>query len=184
MYESLVLNRYGVPIEIIGWEKAISRIYCEAIAFPIAEYEKSISSPNISVLLPSVIQMIYSNHQPKKFTNVLPFNRKNVYMRDRGICMYCKRKVSISNFTIDHVVPQSMGGQTEWDNVVVCCIKCNSKKGCKPLKLSGLKLIRDPYIPKLNKAAPLNLVSKIGLNIQHESWSDYIYWVISSGCNI
>lgn len=179
MYEALVLNKSGIPIEIIDWEKAVSHVYCEEIAYAIAEYDKIVSSPNISVFVPSVIQMIYSNHQPKRFTKILPFNRKNVYLRDNGTCMYCGKSVSLSNFTFDHIIPQCSGGETEWTNVVVCCMKCNSKKGCKPLKQSGLKLIREPFIPKLTKAAPANLVSKIGLEIPHESWADYVYWNIT-----
>ena len=177
MVETLQLSKGGIPIEIIDWQKAMSLCYVLETAFPLVEYpDKVIHTPNQSFLIPSVIQLISSDHQPKNYVKYLPFNRKNVYLRDKGRCAYCNKPVSLSNFTFDHILPQSLGGKTNWLNVVVSCIKCNSKKGCKPLNKCGLSLIREPYQPKLDKAAPASLVSKIGIEIPEVSWEDYIYW--------
>ena len=48
----------------------------------------------------------------------------------------------------DHVVPRSKGGKTEYGNIVAACRRCNTKKGDKPLKTSGLVLKRKPVHPK------------------------------------
>ncbi|MCK9442727.1 MAG: HNH endonuclease, partial [Methanothrix sp.] len=174
--ETLMLNKYSVPIEIVDWQRAMSLCYGLEIAIPLKEYkDKVIRTPNKEYLIPSVIQLIESDNNPK-YTKVLPFNRKNVYLRDRGKCVYCNKNVSLSNFTFDHVIPQCDGGKTNWENVVVSCMKCNSKKGSKQLSKCGLKLKHKPYIPKLDKAAPVSLVTKIGIEISEEYWEDYIYW--------
>ncbi|MGC1467757.1 MAG: HNH endonuclease [Sphingorhabdus sp.] len=49
-----------------------------------------------------------------------------------GICFYCKKdkaeEVSIE-LTIDHIEPQSVGGDSNLTNLVVACKPCNAKKG-------------------------------------------------------
>lgn len=177
MVETLMLNKGSIPIEVVDWKRAMSLCYVLETAIPLVEYEeKIIHTPNRDYLIPSVIQLITSDHQPKRYVKNLPFNRKNVYLRDGGRCMYCGKKVGLASFTFDHVNPQSLGGETDWENVVVSCMRCNSKKGCRPLSKCGLELIRQPYAPKLDKAAPASLVNKIGIQIPEESWEDYIYW--------
>ncbi len=41
-------------------------------------------------------------------------------------CAYCGSKIDI---TLDHVIPQSFGGQDISSNIVCCCKKCNHNKG-------------------------------------------------------
>lgn len=177
MNDTLELSKSGIPIQIIDWQKAISLCYVLETAYPLAEYsDRVIHTPNREFIVPSVIQLINSDHQPKNYTKFLPFNRKNVYIRDKGRCAYCNCNVSLYNFTFDHIVPQCLGGDTNWNNVVVSCMKCNGKKGSKPLNKSGMSLIREPYQPTLDRAAPASIVSKIGINIPEVSWEDYIYW--------
>jgi len=178
MKECLQLNRSSIPIEIIIWQEAVSKVF-EGEAFVLANYDIEIHSPSTTMQMPSVIQLTHSNYQPKKFVKNLPFNRKNVYIRDHGHCMYCGKRVGLANFTFDHVIPRWTGGKTEWTNIVVSCIRCNSKKGGKLLSRTSMSLLREPYAPRLDKAAPVNLVNKIGIRIPEKSWEDYIYWNIT-----
>jgi len=60
--------------------------------------------------------------------------------------------------------------------VVICCLRCNSEKGGQSLSKYKRKLIRQPYAPRLTKAAPAHLVNRIALDIPHITWRDYIYW--------
>ena len=177
MVETLMLSKGAIPIEVIDWKRAISLCYVLETACPLVFYEdKVVHSTKEEFYIPSVIQLLDSEHQPKKFVKSLPFNRKNLYIRDSAKCMYCGKDISLSSFTFDHIVPQCDGGKTNWLNVVASCMKCNSKKSNKSLKKSGMKLIREPYIPQLDKAAPASVVNKIGINIPVESWEDFIYW--------
>jgi 5-methylcytosine-specific restriction endonuclease McrA len=49
--------------------------------------------------------------------------------------------------TIDHVIPRSKGGTHTWDNVVIACATCNSKKGDRFLHEIGMKLKTQPKAP-------------------------------------
>lgn len=173
--ESLVLSKSQSPINIVHWQEAICKVFNNE-ADVLVEYDVMVHSPSMSMFVPSVIQLSHSKYVPKNYTKTLPFNRKNVYLRDHGRCMYCGKKVGLSSFTFDHVFPQHRGGLTVWENVVVSCMRCNFKKGGKLLHNSGVRLLRHPYAPRLNKSAPVDVVNKIGLKIPHVTWSDYIYW--------
>ena len=176
---TLVLNQGAIPVSIVSWQRAVSLIFMEK-AIALENYDRILHASNgrDTLPMPSVIQCIDLNYIPTKFTKVLPFSRRNVYIRDGGKCMYCGKKIGLSSFTFDHVIPQCLGGKTEWTNVVVSCIRCNSRKGGKPLHKCGLRLIRKPFAPKLDKAAPSHLISKIAAEIPHDTWIDYIYWNI------
>lgn len=176
--ETLVLNAAVIPVSVVSWQRAVTLIFADR-AIAVANYDRDIhSSGNFSMKMPSVIQCTRSDFMPKRFIKELPFSRQNVYIRDKGCCCYCGKKVSLSNFTFDHVHPRCLGGKTEWLNVCIACMNCNLKKGGKTLKRSGMKMIRHPYIPKLDKAAPAHLVSRIAAEIPHETWQDYLYWSI------
>lgn len=179
MDSTLVLNKGGIPVSVVSWQRAVALI-CAERAIALENYKRDLHSSGgrIVMSMPSVIQCTDSDFVPKRFTSTLPFSRKNVYIRDGGRCMYCGKKVGLSSFTFDHVKPRCAGGESCWTNVVVSCMRCNSKKGSRHLERSGLNLIRKPYAPRLDKAAPSHLVSKIAGEIPHESWSDYVYWNI------
>ena len=34
-----------------------------------------------------------------------------------------------AGLTVDHVIPRSRGGLSEWDNIVAACAPCNRRKG-------------------------------------------------------
>jgi len=192
MLQTLELNKASVPVGIISAKRALIAV-CNKRAIALANYDKVYHSSDyicmdlnlvkgknslISIPIPSVIRFIDSDFMPKRYTNILPFNRMNVYIRDSGTCCYCGKKVSISNFTFDHVIPRADGGKSCWENVVVSCVKCNNQKDRIPLHKFSKKLIKKPYVPHLTKAAPEHLVSRIAMEIPHETWLDYIYWRI------
>ena len=176
MHDSLVLNAAGIPVGVVSWQRAVTLYFAEK-ALILSTYEDSvIRSVSLAMPTPAVIQCMRSHYMPRRFVRVLPFSRRNVYIRDKGRCLYCGRKVGLSSFTFDHVRPRWRGGKSEWTNVVVSCMRCNSRKGGKTLERSGLRLLRRPFAPRLDKAAPANLVSRVAAEIPHESWEDYIYW--------
>lgn len=74
--------------------------------------------------------------------------RKNLLLRDNFTCQYCGKRVSTSNFTIDHVMPKSRGGDGSWENFVVACFKCNVAKRDRTPKEAGLVLRTKPTKPK------------------------------------
>lgn len=47
-----------------------------------------------------------------------------------NICYYCNKEI-IGKKTIDHKIPVSKGGTNDKENLVLCCVHCNSQKGNK-----------------------------------------------------
>jgi hypothetical protein len=56
--------------------------------------------------------------------------RCRVYKKSERVCVYCNKKLSKKTFTIDHVIPISLGGNLFHEpNIVICCKECNEEKG-------------------------------------------------------
>jgi hypothetical protein len=54
--------------------------------------------------------------------------RFEILRRDDHTCYYCGRKPPEVKLTIDHVLPQALGGDDAATNLVTCCEDCNSGK--------------------------------------------------------
>lgn len=139
----LALSNTYEPLGVIDWEKAIN-LYFNGKVHIVSEYEQAIRSPSIEMKIPSVI--VFQRGKNRK-VNSVRFSRKNIWIRDEGRCQYCAHPVSIKNYTLDHVIPKTAGGKTNWINVVTCCTPCNQKKGDKSLNKAGMKLLKDPMKP-------------------------------------
>jgi len=165
----LALGANYAPIGTISWKKAVALVFLDKV-ITLEEYDEEIRSPSFVMKIPSVIVM--KNSKMRRINSVR-FSRKNVWLRDEGLCQYCSKHVSVNNFTIDHVNPKFAGGKTTWDNVVVSCYDCNQKKGEKTLKESGFKLLKVP-----RKPASLPFVNEIvgfyNQNYLHPSWK---FWL-------
>jgi HNH endonuclease len=194
-YRTLQLTASGMPNAIVSCKRALAMVGDGRAIIRKSYTDETVirSSPSfvttrfgmaksgnelIVMAIPSVIQCVKSEYEPRKFTNVLKFNRFNIYVRDQGRCQYCGRKVSLSEFTFDHVIPQSEGGITWWTNIVVSCTRCNGQKASKSLKKYHRKLIKKPVPLKIDKAAPEHIVNQLAADMPHETWLDYIYWNI------
>jgi 5-methylcytosine-specific restriction endonuclease McrA len=75
------------------------------------------------------------------------FSRRNLYRRDKFACQYCNARPGTEELTIDHVIPKSKGGRTTWENCVLACLACNTRKGNKGLHEVGLSLRTEPKRP-------------------------------------
>lgn len=56
--------------------------------------------------------------------------RKEVYERDAYRCVSCG---SWHDLSIDHIIPESKGGETVSENLQTMCRFCNSRKGNRDL---------------------------------------------------
>lgn len=54
--------------------------------------------------------------------------KKTVAERANGCCEYCRSQVSfaIQPFSIEHIIPRSIGGETVLDNLAFSCQGCNN----------------------------------------------------------
>jgi 5-methylcytosine-specific restriction endonuclease McrA len=56
--------------------------------------------------------------------------RRLVADRGQHCCEYCRTQArySADSFTVDHIIPRSLGGATTADNLALCCHGCNQHK--------------------------------------------------------
>ena len=60
----------------------------------------------------------------------IPLNlRRRIIERDGLHCVYCDEDLSSAEIHMDHVIPESQGGETTYNNLQVTCRKCNLAKG-------------------------------------------------------
>lgn len=62
-------------------------------------------------------------------------SRLRIYERDNYKCYKCGKLLTRWDATIDHIVPVSRGGTNQKDNLVTCCLMCNSKRRNKEIEL-------------------------------------------------
>lgn len=57
--------------------------------------------------------------------------RQQIAERDHHLCSYCRtaEKIVGGEFTIDHILPESLNGATEVHNLCLACWRCNLIKG-------------------------------------------------------
>lgn len=60
---------------------------------------------------------------------ISPAFREFVIHRAKGLCEYCQTPmVIVIEMEIDHIKPESLGGETTPENSCLACISCNSHK--------------------------------------------------------
>ena len=70
--------------------------------------------------------------------------RSNVFKRDAHQCQYCGSEKDLS---IDHVMPRSRGGGSNWKNLVTACKPCNARKGDYTPDEANMPLNMQPFKP-------------------------------------
>lgn len=192
----LVLNKNWQPIKILNAFDAISDLFigkAECIdcnynchdfdswvnnwedLYDISSLDKTkiIVTSQFKFMIPEIIK--YKTIS-RAYDFKVKFSRKNVFKRDGNVCQYCHKEFPLSRLNIDHILPRCRGGKTTWENVVVSCIKCNSKKDDKTPEEANMKLLKQPmrplYIDHDNKK--YSSVPKFPT-----SWNDFVghmYW--------
>ena len=123
------------------------------------------------IAVPRIVRLLAYDRLPKR---QVKFNRRNIFARDGNHCQYCGGKFSLAEWSLDHVIPRSRGGHSDWDNVVCCCLKCNVRKGGRTPKEAHLRLITIPVRPRRSPVVTLRLTSD-----KYASWKQFLntaYW--------
>jgi len=178
--QTLVLSTSYEPVAIFDWKRAFNKILNKR-AEAISNYtDKKLNSFEAAYNAPSIIRLLYFVSLPKNNTMFEPFTRKNIFIRDGGMCCYCGKKLKLSELHWDHIIPRDQGGKSNWQNICSCCLSCNLKKANKTPAEAGMKLLRKPYAPHRKHSRREELILKlkeIG-NIPDKKWFDYIYFDI------
>ena len=145
MQRVLLLNANGEPLGMVTWTKALKLVFRGKVRVYEYYQGETIRSATQEILLPSVIGLVRYVVIPG--SRKVGLNRKNLLIRDGYTCQYCKKELTSHNGTVDHLVPLSRGGQTQWENVVAACKPCNHKKANRTVEESGMHPARRPWVP-------------------------------------
>lgn len=160
----LILNASYEPLHVCSVKRAVSLLMHE-VAERIEDADKILRSPSRIVAVPSVIRLQKYVRRPPR--QRVAFNRRNVFRRDDHTCQYCGSKSN--DLTLDHVMPRSRGGATNWENVVACCHRCNARKRDRTPKEAGMALRRHPVAPRFLFSSAYGLLPSIEPN-----WKKYL----------
>lgn len=186
----LVLNRSFMPIHITSVRRALCLLYrglAKVVdrqyelfdfeswaALSVAVHEEKIGMINGAIRVPRVILLHFYDRLPRR---PVKFSRLNIYLRDENTCQYCGKRYSRSELNLDHIVPVSLGGKTDWENVVCSCTRCNIKKGGRLPDAAGMTLLKKPTKPHWSFF--FRLLTK---PVHYEEWKpflsmvDFSYW--------
>jgi 5-methylcytosine-specific restriction endonuclease McrA len=164
----LVLNATYEPINVTGVRRAIVLVL-KGVATTEEEDGSFIHSARMAFRIPSVIRLTEFRHIPHE-TRAL--SRKNILIRDRYTCQFCGRTLPASELTLDHIIPRSRGGHTDWDNLVACCHKCNNLKGDRLPEEAGVRLKRPPRPFTIHTSR--QIMRMVGRS--DERWRKYLFF--------
>ena len=169
--KTLVLNSdyspiSAFPLSVIDATEAVKRVV-NGTCYVVEEYDRLIKSPNIEMNWPSVI--IRKQYLKRENTAIL--RPEALYYRDDRKCAYTGKFLSLKDVTIDHVIPESKGGKTEWNNVVIASYEANQAKGDK-MPIGIWKPRIKPYTPTYSQLVALR--KKYPIMVYHPTWVPYL----------
>lgn len=142
---------------LVAWEQWID--------LPVRSQDSGIRTANRVIRAPTVIVQANYAKMPLKRPKL---NARAIWERDGGICQYSRKKLTRKQGNIDHVNPKDRGGRDTWENMVVCDVGINSRKGNRLNSEVGLKLIRQP------KAPPALPVAVTIREAAHPHWTPFL----------
>jgi 5-methylcytosine-specific restriction endonuclease McrA len=196
----LVLNRFYMAIRVVNVRRALTLLYrgcAEVITIEEGQYsnfdfetwcevsqifalekqpeEDYLRAVNFEIQVPRIVRLTRYDKLPQ--TSVR-FNRKNLFARDNHQCQYCGQTRPLSQLSLDHVVPRSLGGHTTWENIVCSCMKCNSRKGGRTPSQAGMALLTRPAKPRSNPALSIPMDDP-----RYHSWKIFVQNSASSSAS-
>jgi 5-methylcytosine-specific restriction endonuclease McrA len=187
----LVLNRFYMAIRVVSVRRALTLLYrqcaevitnesgqfasydfdswCELSQLASMEKqpgEDYIRAVGFELQVPRIARLTRFDRMPMQSVR---FNRKNLFARDDHQCQYCGKVQATHKLSLDHVVPRSHGGPTTWENIVCCCLRCNSRKGGRTPKQARMELLRTPEKPRVNP-----LLVQSADDPRYECWKTFL----------
>ncbi len=139
----LVLNASYEPINVCTIRRA-TVLLLKSRAELIERGEGVLHSERLEVERPCVIRLMRYVRIPRD-VHRRKITRKAVLARDAYTCQYCGSEAG--GLTVDHVIPRSRGGGSEWENIVASCAPCNRKKGNRLPREISMHPARRPTAP-------------------------------------
>lgn len=188
----LVLNRFYMAARVIDVRRSFTLLYrdcaevienengqyasydfaswCELSQLASLEKDEGedyIRTVNFELRVPRIVRLTRFDRMP---TQSVRFSRKNLFARDDHTCQYCGKNQPAHKLSMDHVVPKSHGGPTTWENIVCCCLRCNSRKGGRTPKEARMTLLSRPQKPRVNP-----ILAQSVEDPRYECWKTFLH---------
>ncbi len=124
MQHVLVLNASYEPLNVCSLRRA-HVLLIKGKAEVVETLERPLRAAAGSYPWPHVIRLLTYVRVPRIVQRKI--SRRALFARDGWRCVYCG--TASGRLTLDHVIPRSRGGGSEWENVVTSCAPCNLRKG-------------------------------------------------------
>ena len=163
------------PLSVVSAEDAVTTVWRDRAdvieVWPGAFFR----SPSVTIPVPKAMVLrdyVHVFADPK-------FCRRSVLLRDRYRCQYCGERFGAEELTFDHVLPRSAGGKTEWSNILMACVDCNTKKHSQlpnysARKGSSMRPLKEPRQPTASE------LFRNGLEFLpedlREDFQSFLYW--------
>ncbi len=142
---AMLMTDAATGLDIRGLDYMVPLRWNDWVQLPIEEDDEYVQTINCKIKIPKVIILSKFDKVPRKRPR---FSQKNIWIRDNYTCQYTGKKLKPGEGNIDHVVPRSKGGPTDWSNCVLACKKINAKKANATPEEAGLRLLKKPEPPK------------------------------------
>lgn len=167
----------GLPVEWMDWQTAVNLIFNDKVAWsygdrPIRLHGGRSRDTGLRSTLELDTILAVPDRSARFARGVPPLNNRELFHRDRHLCLYCGGEFAGRDLTRDHIIPLCRCGTDEWTNVVTACRACNHKKADRTLEEAGMKLLAVPYKP--NHAEFLILSNRRILADQMEFLKQYV----------
>ncbi|MDQ6893450.1 MAG: HNH endonuclease [Acidobacteriota bacterium] len=182
----LVLNRVFQAVQVTSVRKAFTLFYKGHVRavlpdystwdfdnwcdIPVQPHDEVVLTPSSAIRIPRVVALKEFDRLPRQDVK---FSRHNIYVRDGSRCQYCGHKFPSADLSLDHVIPLSRGGTSNWENVVCACLSCNVRKGNRTPHEASMRLIQQPKKPRWHP------VGHFGASKFHPAWRNFLdvaYW--------
>lgn len=179
-------------IHVATWERALTLLYLDHACVVDEEYRTYdfkdwltlseavaenpagfIHTPHFKLAVPEVIALKIFDEVPKQ---AVPFTRRNIYHHYGYKCCYCAKKLPTTDLNLDHVIPRSRGGATDWTNIVTSCIPCNLRKGDRLPHEARMRLLVTVAAPKMRQGVALMARSPVPIRRSWQRFIDHAYW--------
>lgn len=149
----VVLNASYEILSVVTVHRAIVYVMREkAVVVAERQGESLRSASGLEMAVPSVVRLKRYIRVPYRH-RVPPWSKAGLLRRDGHVCAYCLGRGS----TVEHLLPVSRGGPSTWQNTVIACVPCNTRKGNRTPAEAQMVLRRMPTVPTVQTALLLAL---------------------------
>lgn len=138
---ALVLNQDSRPISVCSIQRAFVLVFRNKVEMVSSFNGHKFHTVDQEFHIPAVVRLHDYVNVPYRSVEL---SRVNIFKRDGNACQYCG---STKDLSIDHVMPRSRGGNSNWKNLVTACKPCNAKKGDYTPEEADMPLQMEPFRP-------------------------------------